>query len=97
MKVVPYDKKYKADFIAMNKQWISQMFQLEQEDIREIEDIEHIIDAGGNIFFALDDNDNPMACCMIGERDDGDWEIMKFAAKGMSQEQVQEMLALEPA
>lgn len=83
MKVVPYDKKYKADFISMNKHWISQMFQLEAEDIREIEDIEHIIDAGGNIFFALDNNDNPMACCMIGERDDGDWEIMKFAAKGM--------------
>ncbi len=23
-----------------------------------------------------------MACCMIGPREDGDWEIMKFAAKG---------------
>ena len=24
-----------------------------------------------------------MACCMIAPRDDGNWEIMKFAAKGM--------------
>ena len=24
-----------------------------------------------------------MACCMIAPREDGDWEIMKFAAKGM--------------
>ena len=24
-----------------------------------------------------------MACCLIGPREDGDWEIMKFAARGM--------------
>lgn len=24
-----------------------------------------------------------MACCLIAPREDGDWEIMKFAAKGM--------------
>lgn len=37
----------------------------------------------GEIFFALDDENNVMACCMIGSREDGDWEIMKFAVKGM--------------
>lgn len=24
-----------------------------------------------------------MACCMIAPREDGDWEIMKFATRGM--------------
>lgn len=83
MKIVSYDPKYKEDFIEMNKNWISKMFKIEAEDIRELENIDPIIERGGNIFFALDKNDNVMACCMIGPRDDGDWEIMKFAAKGM--------------
>lgn len=29
------------------------------------------------------DEDHVMACCMIAPREDGDWEIMKFAARGM--------------
>lgn len=83
MKIVPYDASYKNEFIEMNKKWIDEMFTIEAEDIRELENIEPIIEKGGNIFFALDDNDNVMACCMIGQRADGDWEIMKFAAKGL--------------
>lgn len=83
MKVVPYHPKYKKDFIEMNKLWISQMFTIEDEDIRELENIDSAIEKGGQIFFTLDDNDQVMACCMIALREDGDWEIMKFAAKGM--------------
>lgn len=83
MKVIPYDPKYKEDFIEMNRAWISEMFVIEGEDIRELENIEPYIDNGGQIFFALDENDAVMACCMIAPREDGDWEIMKFAAKGM--------------
>ena len=40
MKIVPYELKYKNDFIALNKAWISHMFKVEEEDIREIENIE---------------------------------------------------------
>ncbi|MDO5388516.1 MAG: GNAT family N-acetyltransferase [Clostridia bacterium] len=83
MKIVPYDPKYKNDFIEMNKEWISQMFIMEDEDIRELGNIEPYIENGGQIFFAIDDNEDVMACCMIAQREDGDWEIMKFAAKGM--------------
>lgn len=83
MKIVPYDKKFKQDFVEMNKLWISQMFEIEQEDLRELESIEKSLENGGNIFFAIDDNENVLACCMIAPRNDGDWEIMKFAARGM--------------
>lgn len=83
MKIVSYDPKYKAEFIEMNKAWISEMFVMEEEDIRELDNIDPYIEAGGQIFFALDDEDHVMACCMIAPREDGDWEIMKFAAKGM--------------
>lgn len=83
MKILPYDSKYKDEFIEMNKAWICEMFVLEAEDIKEMENIEQAIEKGGQIFFAVDDNDQVMACCMIAPREDGDWEIMKFAAKGM--------------
>ena len=83
MKIIPYNPKYKNDFIEMNKLWISEMFVMEAEDERELSNIEPYIKKGGQIFFALDDDNSVMACCMIAPRDDGDWEIMKFAAKGM--------------
>lgn len=83
MKIIPYDPKYKDDFVEMNRFWISEMFEIEPEDIRELENIESVIRQGGNIFFAIDDGGAAMACCMIGPRADGDWEIMKFAARGM--------------
>lgn len=83
MKIVSYDPKYKDEFIKMNKAWISGMFVMEKEDERELGNIEPYIAAGGQIFFALDDAGNVMACCMIAPREDGDWEIMKFAARGM--------------
>lgn len=83
MRIVSYDPKYKDDFVEMNKAWISEMFVLEAEDVREMQNIETYIERGGQIFFALDDEENVMACCMIAPREDGDWEIMKFAARGM--------------
>ncbi len=83
MKIVPYDPKYKDEFVKMNEAWISEMFVLEEEDIREMSNIEPAIEKGGQIFFAVEDDDQVMACCMIAPREDGDWEIMKFAARGM--------------
>lgn len=83
MKIVPYSPEYKEEFIEMNKAWISGMFRMEPQDEKELANIEPYIEKGGQIFFALDNQGNVMASCMIAPRDDGDWEIMKFAAKGM--------------
>ena len=83
MNVVPYDPRFKNDFIELNRAWISSMFTMEAEDIRELSNIEPYIQRGGQIFFSLDDEETVLACCMIAPREDGDWEIMKFAARGM--------------
>lgn len=53
MKVVPYHQKYKNDFIEMNKAWISKIFTIEKENIRELENIEFYIEKGGQIFLHL--------------------------------------------
>lgn len=83
MKIVPYDAKYKTEFIEMNKHWISEMFVLEEEDTAVLNNIDSAIAAGGQIFFAVDDNDAVLACCMIAPLPNGEWEIEKFCAKGM--------------
>lgn len=83
MNVVPYSPEYRDEFIALNTAWISEMFGMEPEDERELANIEGYVEAGGQVFFALDDDGAVMACCLIGPREDGDWEIMKFAARGM--------------
>ncbi len=81
MRVVPYDVRFKQDFIDMNLAWISEMFEVEPEDIRDFESVDNRIDAGAQIFFALDDDDTVMSCCMIAPLMGGEWEIMKFATK----------------
>lgn len=82
MQVVPYEKKYKKDFIELNKYWITHMFKIEKRDIEELNNIEKYIEQGGNIFFAKE-NDEILACCMVAPMADGSFELMKFAAKGM--------------
>lgn len=83
MKIVPYEKKYKEAFIEMNKQWISNMFVIEEEDLAVLNNIEDALEAGGQIFFAVDDEGEVLACCMIVPLPNGEWEIEKFCAKGM--------------
>lgn len=83
MRIVPYDKKYKKIFIEMNQQWISQMFVIEKEDLSVLHNIDGALNDGAQIFFALDDHDEVMACCMIAPLPNGEWEIEKFCARGM--------------
>lgn len=83
MKIIPFDEKYRQDFIDMNRAWITSMFRVEAQDEAEFENIDSCLAHGGQIFFAIDDEGHAMATCMIAPREDGDWEIMKFAARGM--------------
>lgn len=85
MKVVPYAPKYKQDFIDLNVAWISDMFKIEPADVAELENVDSAIEAGGQIFFTLDDDGTVLACCMIAPRADGEWEIMKFATRADAQ------------
>lgn len=36
MRIVPYDPRYKNDFIQLNRAWISEMFVMEPEDEWEL-------------------------------------------------------------
>lgn len=83
MKIVPYDPKYKNDFIEMNLLWISEMFALEEEDLAILQHVDERIAQGAEIFFAVAEDETVLACCMIEPLPNGEWEIAKFCAKGM--------------
>jgi ribosomal protein S18 acetylase RimI-like enzyme len=84
MRVIPFEEKYRQDFIDMNRAWISEMFhKVEEQDEKEFENIDVYLKRGGQIFVAVDDDDRAMAVAMIAPREDGEWEIMKLAARGM--------------
>lgn len=78
--IIPYDKKYKEDFIRLNSNWIEKLFEIEQIDIDSFNAIDDKIKNGANIFFNIED-DVVIACAMIEPFIGNDiWEISKVAA-----------------
>ena len=81
MNIETYKPENKEAFIAMNLAWIEEMFQVEDEDRMVLGSIEERLANGGEIFFAINDEGEIMASCMVAPLPSGEWEIEKFAAK----------------
>ncbi|HFU4489637.1 TPA: GNAT family N-acetyltransferase [Streptococcus suis] len=81
MNIETYKPEYKEAFIAMNLAWIEEIFQVEDEDRMVLGSIEERLANGGEIFFAINDEGEIMASCMVAPLPSGEWEIEKFAAK----------------
>lgn len=80
MQIVSYDKKYKADFIQFNTDWIVDNFgALEQEDIKTFENLEQYLSNGSMIYFAVD-NGIVLATCMAMKMNNDTWEMCKLAS-----------------
>ncbi len=77
-KIIPYDSRYKQAFYDLNAHWIKEYFIMEPIDEKVLSDPQsHIIDKGGEVFFALDGN------CVIGtvalkHEGDGIYELTKL-------------------
>lgn len=88
MKIIPYDAKYKQDFVNLNKRWIQKFFKLEPHDLEQLNNIEAELKQGAMIFFALDDDGNVLSTCMAAPLAEIDtWEIAKFATNEQFQGQ----------
>lgn len=79
MEIVPYQTKYKQDFIELNLAWIEKYFKVEPQDVEMLNNIEQIIAAGAMIYFALE-ADTVIATCMVMPKNNQVWEICKLAA-----------------
>lgn len=83
MKVIPYNDKYKDNFINLNKGWIERFFKIEDNDLYCFSHINDYIKNGGMIYFAID-NDVVLATALVQNHGDGLYEIGKFAALNQS-------------
>lgn len=78
MEIVPYQTKYKQDFIELNLAWIEKYFKVEPQDVEMLNNIEQIIAAEAMIYFALE-ADTVIATCMVMPKNNQVWEICKLA------------------
>lgn len=81
VRIVPYEPCHQPVFRALNEQWITQHWQLEEHDIECLDrPQESILDKGGRIFVALY-RDEPVGVCALCKTEDPhyDYELAKLA------------------
>jgi len=81
VKIVAYEEKYQTAFKALNEQWISTYFKMEEADYKALDNPQtYILDRGGKIFVALYEN-KPVGVCALIKMDepDYDFELAKMA------------------
>ena len=96
--IVPYNRKYKSDFAKLNYEWLEKYFNTEKgeaEDKRLLNNPEkEIIKKGGEIFFALI-NENVVGTCAVIKIDDSMYELAKMGVTEKAQgKQIGKKLAL---
>jgi len=70
---------FSEDFKRLNEEWITNYFWLEDSDIQMLnEPQKYILDRGGNVFIALQDN-KPVGTCALIVRDGITCELVKMA------------------
>lgn len=87
VRIVPYEVKYQEAFRALNVEWISTYFEMEETDYRALDNPDtYILDKGGRILVALY-NDEPMGVCALIKMEDEmyDFELAKMAVSPKAQ------------
>ncbi|WP_343531368.1 GNAT family N-acetyltransferase [Pedobacter sp.] len=87
VRIVPYEDKYQSDFKALNEEWISTYFKMEEADYKALDNPQtYILDRGGKIFVALYQNE-PVGVCALIKMDDPDYdfEMAKMAVSPKAQ------------
>jgi len=79
--IVPFEPKYSEAFRALNVEWISTYFKMEEKDYQSLDHPqEYILNKGGEIWIALYKGE-PMGVCALVKMDDPDYdfELAKMA------------------
>lgn len=87
VKIVEYQSKYQSAFKALNEEWISTYFEMEDADYKALDNPkEYILDKGGKILVALY-NDEPVGVCALIKMKDPtfDFELAKMAVSPKAQ------------
>lgn len=87
VKIIDYDPKYQSAFKALNEEWISTYFVMEDADYKALDNPEeYILNKGGKILVALY-NEEPLGVCALIKMDDPDYdfELAKMAVSPKAQ------------
>lgn len=87
VKIVKYESKYQSAFKALNEEWISTFFEMEEADYKALDNPnEYILNKGGKIFVALY-KDEPLGVCALIKMDEQnyDFEMAKMAVSPKAQ------------
>jgi GNAT superfamily N-acetyltransferase len=81
VKIIDYTPEYKTAFKALNEEWISTYFTMEETDYKALDHPEeYIVNKGGKILVALYNNEPAGVCALIKMDDpDYDFELAKMA------------------
>ena len=79
LKIVPFNVDYKSAFEHLNREWIEEYFEMEDEDLKTLQNPEsYIMEKGGEIFFAVLDGDVVGTSAMI-QTSKGIYELAKMS------------------
>lgn len=85
VQIVPFEEKYQPVFKALNEEWITTYFEMEEADYKALDHPnEYILDKGGKIFVALY-NGEPLGVCSLMKVDDVTYELAKMAVSPTAQ------------
>jgi N-acetylglutamate synthase-like GNAT family acetyltransferase len=81
-----WKEEYSADFARLNREWITHFFRLEPSDNKILANPKgEIIDKGGEIFLAVEDDTVVGCCALVHHPDTGRYELAKMAVSPKAQ------------
>jgi DNA-binding MarR family transcriptional regulator len=85
VEIVDFTPAHQPAFRALNEEWISTYFKMEEADYKALDHPqEYILDRGGHIFMALYDGE-PVGTCAMIQMDDATFELAKMAVSPRAQ------------
>jgi ribosomal protein S18 acetylase RimI-like enzyme len=80
VRVVDFDPRWRADFAALNIEWLERWFEVEPFDREVLGNPErYILERGGRILFAIDGAGRALGTVALMPASDGSWELTKMA------------------
>ncbi|MCD8165678.1 MAG: bifunctional helix-turn-helix transcriptional regulator/GNAT family N-acetyltransferase [Bacteroides sp.] len=87
VKIVPYEPCYREVFKALNEEWITTYFEMEEADHKALDNPEEYILSRGGYIFVADYKGEPVGVCALLKMEDEyyDYELAKMAVSPRAQ------------
>ena len=80
MKIIPYEVKYREDFIRLNTEWLERFYWIEDFDQDAMDRVDELIQNGAMAYFAVEKGE-VLATCMTMPLENDTWDRCKLAAR----------------